>query len=70
MEQQLDALGKKIFLLYPHSVIHDEMPDILIMAGYETYTVQDEKRARKLLEKFPGSIMFINGSFRRMGECR
>jgi hypothetical protein len=36
------------------------MLDILIMAGYETYTVFDEKRARKLLEKFPGSIMFIN----------
>jgi L-rhamnose mutarotase len=60
MEQPLDSLGKKIFLLYPHSVIHEEMLDILIMAGYETYTLQDEKRARKLLEKFPGSIMFIN----------
>jgi L-rhamnose mutarotase len=60
MEQQSDALGKKIFLLYPHSVIHEEMLDILIMAGYETYTIQDEKRARKLLEKFPGSIMFVN----------
>jgi hypothetical protein len=36
------------------------MLDILIMAGYETYTLLDEKKARKLLEKFPGSIMFIN----------
>jgi hypothetical protein len=67
MEQQLAnpagaaaAQGKKVFLLYPHSVIKDEMLDILIMGGYETYTVLDEKRARKLLEKFPGSIMFIN----------
>ena len=60
MEQQPDALGKKIFLLYPHSVIRDEMLDILIMAGYETYTLLDEKKARKLLGKFPGSIMFIN----------
>jgi hypothetical protein len=60
MEQQPDAMGKKIFLLYPHSVIRDEMLDILIMAGYETYTIQDENRARKLLERFPGSIMFIN----------
>jgi L-rhamnose mutarotase len=60
MEQQPDSLGKKIFLLYPHSVIHEEMLDLLIMAGYETYTIQDENRARKLLEKFPGSIMFIN----------
>ncbi|MDR0383329.1 MAG: PilZ domain-containing protein [Spirochaetaceae bacterium] len=60
MEQQLDLQGKKIFLLYPHSVIRDEMLDILIMAGYETYTLQNETRARKLLERFPGSIMFIN----------
>ena len=60
MEQQLENRGKKIFLLHPHSVIRDEMLDLLIMAGYETYTILDEKRARKLLVKFPGSIMFIN----------
>lgn len=58
MEQ--DALGKKVFLLYPHSVIHEEMLDILIMSGFETYTLRDHKKAGKLLEKFPGSIMFIN----------
>jgi hypothetical protein len=57
---QADAVGKKIFLLYPHSVIRDEMLDILIMAGYETYTLFDEKRAVKFLIKFPDSIMFIN----------
>jgi hypothetical protein len=58
MEQ--DALGKKVFLLYPHSVIHEEMLDILIMSGFETYTLRDHKKAGNLLEKFPGSIMFIN----------
>lgn len=60
MEQQENIRGKKIFLLYPHSVIRDEMLDILIMAGYETYTLFDEQKARKLLVKFPDSIMFIN----------
>lgn len=60
MEQQLNASGKKVFLLHPHSVIREEMLDLLIMAGYETYTLLDEKKARKLLVKFPGSIMFIN----------
>jgi len=54
------AQGKKIFLLYPHSVIQQEMLDILIMAGYETYTLNDENRAFRLLAKFPGSVMFIN----------
>jgi hypothetical protein len=52
--------GKKIFLLYPHSVIRDEMLDILIMNGFETYTLRDHKKALHILKKFPGSIMFIN----------
>jgi hypothetical protein len=60
MEQQSDILGKKIFFLYPHSVIHDEMLDILIMNGYESYAIRDHKRALRLLEHFPGSIMFVN----------
>ena len=60
MEKQPSLEGKKIFLLYPHSVIRDEMLDLLIMAGYETYTISDEKKVRKLLIKFPESILFIN----------
>jgi hypothetical protein len=60
MEQESAILGKKVFLLYPHSVIHEEMLDILIMSGFETYTLQDHKRAAKILERFPDSIMFIN----------
>jgi len=60
MEQKPEASGKKIFLLYPHSVIKDEMLDLLIMAGYETYTLLDREKARRLLAKFSGSIMFIN----------
>jgi len=60
MDKRPDSLGKKTFLLHPHSVIREEMLDYLIMAGFETYTLLDETRARKLLVKFPGSIMFIN----------
>jgi hypothetical protein len=52
--------GKKIFFLYPHNIIRDEMLDLLILAGYETSTVMDEQKAKKLLKKFPDSIMFIN----------
>jgi L-rhamnose mutarotase len=58
--EQMDAAGKKIFFLYPHSVIHDEMFDLLIMAGFESYALHDHERARRLLARFPGSIMFIN----------
>jgi len=58
--QEADGDGKKIFLLYPHSVIKEEMLDILIMNGFETYTLHDHKRAKKLFEIFPDSIAFIN----------
>jgi hypothetical protein len=56
----MDAAGKKIFILYPHSVIRDEMLDVLIMNGYESYVLHDHKRALRLLGHFPDSIMFIN----------
>ncbi|MDR3161741.1 MAG: PilZ domain-containing protein [Spirochaetaceae bacterium] len=57
---QSDFLGKKIFFLYPQSVIQDEMLDILIMSGFESYASCDPQRSRSLLAHFPGSIMFIN----------
>jgi hypothetical protein len=58
--QTADLAGKKIFFLYPQSVIHDEMFDILIRAGFESYAVRNHDRARSLLAHFPGAIMFIN----------
>jgi hypothetical protein len=58
--EQPDTQGKKVFLLYPHSVIHDEMLDTLIMSGFETYTLWDHKKAIRILERFPSSILFIN----------
>jgi hypothetical protein len=60
MVMESNSPGKKIFFLYPHSVIHDELMDQLIMSGFEAYTIRDHKRARALLARFPDSIMFIN----------
>ncbi|MCL1818142.1 MAG: PilZ domain-containing protein [Spirochaetaceae bacterium] len=60
MEQQPDFSGRKVFFLYPHSVIQEEMLDVLIMSGYEAYILRDHKKAQRLLEHFPGSIMFVN----------
>jgi hypothetical protein len=57
---QQNQPGKKIFFLYPHSVIHDELLDQLIMSSFEAYVLRDHKRARGLLTRFPDSIMFIN----------
>ena len=60
MENQTEAQGKKVFFLCPTNDIRNDMLDVLIMAGYEAYSLNDEKKAQKLLEMFPGSIMFIN----------
>jgi hypothetical protein len=57
---QNEFLGKKIFFLYPQSVIQDSVLDILIMSGFEVYTLHDHERARRILAHFLGSIMFIN----------
>lgn len=54
------AAGKKIFLLYPHSVVQEKMLDTLIMNGFETYTLRDYKKAFRVMEKFPDSIVLIN----------
>jgi hypothetical protein len=58
--EQSPIEGRKVFFLYPHSVIQDDLVDELIMQGFEIYMLRDHKRARKLIERFPGSIMFIN----------
>ncbi|GHV12539.1 hypothetical protein FACS189491_05720 [Spirochaetia bacterium] len=60
MADQPDIAGKKVFFLYPPSVIQDDLLSTLIMVGYETYTLRDHKRAYQLLARFNDSIMFIN----------
>jgi hypothetical protein len=57
---ELKKEGKKVFILYPHAVIKDELLDYLIMTGFETYVINDHERALRLLAIFPDSIMFIN----------
>lgn len=52
--------GRKVFFLYPHSVIKEEMLDELVAEEYETYILKDHQRALRLLKAYPGSIIFIN----------
>ena len=59
-QEAADAAGRKVFLLYPHSVVQEKMLDTLIMNGFETYTLRDYKKAFRIMEKFPGSILLIN----------
>lgn len=53
-------LGKKIFFLYPHSVIQDELIEQMLDDEYEVYMIKDHKRALDIMKQNPGSICFVN----------
>ena len=55
-----ELLGRKVFFLYPHSVIQNDMINILINYEYEVYSINDHEKMLKLSEKYPESILFIN----------
>ncbi len=55
-----NQFGKKVFFLYPHSVIKSDLVHDLIMNEYEVYTLVDHRKVKLLLKKYTDSIIFIN----------
>lgn len=53
-------LGKKVFFLYPPSVIRDEMVRRLIEQEFEVYMIKEISTANRLLHKYPESLCFVN----------
>jgi hypothetical protein len=53
-------LGKKVFFLYPHSVMHNELIMELLKSEYEVYILKDHKKALKIFEKYNDAILFVN----------
>jgi hypothetical protein len=53
-------LGRKVFFLYPHSVIRKDLLRMILRAGYEVYVLHDHHKALTVLATFPGSVMFVN----------
>jgi hypothetical protein len=53
-------LGRKVFFLYPHSVIRDRLVEQIINSEYEVYLIKDHVRLLKLLERFDDVIVFVN----------
>ncbi len=52
--------AKKIFFLYPHSVVEDQMITLLIQSEYEVALINDYKKAGPILYRYPSSVIFIN----------
>jgi len=53
-------LGKKVFFLYPPSVVKEELIEFLVFSEYEVFTLKDHHHARRVCLKYPDSILFIN----------
>ena len=53
-------LGKKVFFLYPHSVIQEELITHIIQNEFEVYLINDHRKLLPLLTKYNNSILFIN----------
>ncbi len=53
-------LGKKVFFLYPPSVIRDDLVTRLLDQEYEVYMLKSHETAQRLFARFPDSICFIN----------
>jgi hypothetical protein len=57
---------KKIFFLYPVTVVFDLLKDLL-KNGYEIYVIKDHNQISKLVKLFPKCIIYIN-IFEKMDE--
>ncbi len=53
-------LGKKVFFLYPHSVIQNELVQLIARYEYEVYLINDHDKLFALLRQEQEAILFIN----------
>ncbi len=55
-----DTLGKKVFFIYPHSVIQNQLIQELIDREYEVYFINDHSKIESICEYYTSPIIFIN----------
>lgn len=53
-------LGKKIFFVYPHSVITKDLIDCLINLEYEVYLLNDHREIENICQEYIEPIFLIN----------
>jgi hypothetical protein len=52
--------GRKVFFLYPHSVLNEDLLVEILSQEYEVYSLRDHEAAAQIAAKFAGSIFFVN----------
>jgi hypothetical protein len=52
--------GRKVFFLYPHSVLNEDLLVEILSQEFEVYSLRDHEAAFRIAEVHPGSIFFVN----------
>jgi hypothetical protein len=52
--------GRKVFFLYPHSVLNEDLLIEILSNEFEVHCLRDHDVAMRAAETWPGSIFFIN----------
>jgi hypothetical protein len=56
----VDSFGRKIFFLHPSALMQNQILAELAQQEFEVYSAKDETKLRRVLKKFPDSIVFAN----------
>jgi hypothetical protein len=56
----VDIVGKKVFFLFPTVVVQNRVISELIQQEFEVYIAKDEYSIKKVLKKYPDSVLFID----------
>lgn len=72
MEDNLQALGRKVFCLALPKPLSDHIVRFLVRKEYEVYTVEDESHLEVIIRDFPRSVIFLHagGGEKLMERCR
>jgi hypothetical protein len=60
LPEEAATYGRKVFFLYPHSVLNDELLVEILSHEYEVYSLSSHDAAVKAVAAHPGSILFVN----------
>jgi len=52
--------GRRVFFLYPHPVVGEELLPSILESEYEVYLVKDHVRLFNLLREYSNSVLFLN----------
>jgi hypothetical protein len=55
-----ELLGRKLFFLYPSALIQNQIAAELIQQEFEVYICKDHVKLKRILKKYPHSIVFAN----------